>query len=279
MGYQIKFGFEHIFQFVEKEEFRPFGFSSEPSYTSIILIFVIYLFFIINGLKPKSISISWILISAITIISTISSYGILLLVVLLGYFLLKKITIIHITTLLLFALLLIISTSIFNQFEPLNFKSIDRIIQIGNFILNSGLNLKSLSNLNITDSSASFRVLPTLELINHYLTNAPFINILIGYGAGQATIFYSNYFNSLMGIKFINVGFIPTFVYNYGIVGTLIVFLLANSLMPKDKPILYIIFILFLFNADFNTQIFLFVLTTFIIGKRIEFLSRINNWT
>jgi hypothetical protein len=237
------------------------------------------LFFIINGLKPKSISISWILISAITIISTISSYGILLLVVLLGYFLLKKITIIHITTLLLFALLLIISTSIFNQFEPLNFKSIDRIIQIGNFILNSGLNLKSLSNLNITDSSASFRILPTLELINHYLTNAPFINILIGYGAGQATIFYSNYFNSLMGIKFINVGFIPTFVYNYGIVGTLIVFLLANSLMPKDKPILYIIFILFLFNADFNTQIFLFVLTTFIIGKRIEFLSRINNWT
>jgi hypothetical protein len=111
------------------------------------------------------------------------------------------------------------------------------------------------------------RIVPTVQLIEYY-QNASLINIFFGKGAGQSVEHYSALHGTI-----VNLGFTPAFAFNYGLVGYFLFVSFFLSLFPRKKIILVILFTLFTLNADFNTQIFLYVLFTALLAKQIENLS------
>src|SRR5690606_15399782 len=83
--------------------------------------------------------------------------------------------------------------------------------------------------------------------------------------------FFSSKYNVNAGDSLVIVlGFIPSFVYNYGLIGALLFLCFFFYMFPKRKLMLVILFLLMLPNADFNTQLFLFILFSVMTAKHIE---------
>jgi hypothetical protein len=151
----------------------------------------------------------------------------------------------------------------------LNFqnKPFQRLADIYNTLSQSGINSSALIKISDTDGSAGTRIVPTLQLLEHY-SYTDLKHILFGNGAGQSTLFYT----SLWGQQ-TTVGFIPSFIYNYGLIGLLVVVICFRPFFPRRLMPFILLFFLFLFNADFNTQIFVFVLFIAMAALRIEKLE------
>jgi len=249
---------------------RPQGFSSEPSYAALIIAFTLLALLKCTNFIYDRRETIWYILAILSIILTNSSYGYLFLIIIIIYFLLKS-KLISSAGLILVAgvvTLLFIAIVFFDDLTK-NY-AFARLSNISNLIVASDYNIsKIVKNLSLVDGSASYRVLPTMGLIEQY-SSMPLSNLLLGYGAGSSTIFFTSFYNGNLTL----LGFIPAFVYNYGIIGTVIAFLCFLSLFPKEKALLLILFILFLFNADFNTQIFLFVLFIIMICNQIEKLYK-----
>lgn len=259
-----------IFQYFDfAGQVRPQGFSSEPSYAAIICAFSLLLLMKVNNFKITRSNVSYYVFAIVSILLTQSSYGIIYLLILFCVFmsknklLSKKAIVIapFVVLILLFGL---------SQIEYSDSSSIQRLVVISDFIFKSnGSFLEKIKLLNSVDSSASFRVLPIIEMFNYY-SNTSILHVLFGNGAGQA----SNYFRSVFELSTeesdASLGFFPSFVYNYGLVGTSVAATFFYWLLPKEKILACLLLALVLFNADFNTQFFLYILFTFILIKRFD---------
>ncbi len=257
-------------------QIRPMGLSSEPSYAAIILVFSLYLLFKCDNFLYNSNERFWYVLSVFTIIILGSSYGYMLLAVLFFYFIIKSnLHIVVLSTLVkrkqgivvFFLLALVLILLLFN----LESRSFQRLVTIYSILTTSGFDfVKATFNIANIDSSAGMRIVPTLQLIN-YFSDVNILYVLFGRGAGQATFFYSDLYGQLTLI-----GFIPAYIYNYGIIGSGFTLFLLLSLFPKKRLLLSILFFLFLFNADFNTQIFVYILFVAMLANKVEKLNALR---
>lgn len=259
-------------------QIRPFGFSSEPSYAALIVVFSLYILFKAYSFSYKKEEIAWYVLAIVSVILTQSSYGYIFLAIVLMYFgiksnlLLRGISYVRKNGIfrrkdvqIVFTLLIGAMFYIVYYFDFEGNKSIQRLVNILSSVATSDNDVFStIFNIAKVDSSAGMRLVPLLHLIN-YFKGADIMHILIGHGAGQATLFYSKLYEQTTLL-----GFIPSFIYNYGIIGGLIAMFCFIYLFPKQKAILFFLFFLFLFNADFNTQIFLYILFTVMLAKQVE---------
>lgn len=274
-----------IFQIYDFDNrLRPYGFSDEPSYAALILVFSFFVLLKINDFRYKSSELIWYVITIASIVLTGSTYGYLILAILMLYFIysnnfiLRFLEAIEIEKLrstwklkvTLFSLLLIVLVT--GVILLNNNRSIKRLATIFVSVAASSVDEDesegAISKISKVDGSASMRFVPSILMIESY-KNDKWRYILMGRGAGQSVPFFSGIFSTNTVL-----GFIPSFIYNYGIIGFFIFIMLFLSLFPKDKFVLLVLFILFLFNADFNTQIFSFVLFTIMLSKQIESIKQ-----
>lgn len=258
---------------------RPYGFSDEPSYASLILVFTLFVLFKCDQFKYRSSELKWYVLAVLTIFLTGSSYGLLMLIMLLTYFILKSNVIIlqagkvlkskvlswwQIMSILL--VVLVPTVIVLKNVDLNNNKSVRRLVDLYQSINISDDEVgKTIKHIAYVDGSASMRLVPTVLLVEDF-GRSELKYVLFGRGAGQSVPFFSRFYEGDVTI----LGFLPSFVYNYGLLGTLIFFLFFMSIFPKKRWLLWVLFILFTFNADFNTQIFLFILFCIMCARQIE---------
>ncbi|MEQ1500529.1 MAG: hypothetical protein ABL917_04140 [Parcubacteria group bacterium] len=250
------------------------GLSNEPSYAAIILVFSLYLLFRCDNFLFVRREVFWYSLTVIAVFLSGSSYGYALLTLLLSFFVVKNHFVSFTLKFLLknrglgLILLMVLAFTLILFISNLESKSFQRLVNIVSILAETGADITNgLFHIANTDSSAGMRIVPTLQLID-YFTTTDFVYVLFGKGAGQSTYFYSALWGQLT-----LVGFIPAFIYNYGIIGTLVSFFCLKSLFPQKSSLLSIMFFLFLFNADFNTQIFVYIMFISMMARQIEKLN------
>jgi hypothetical protein len=91
------------------------------------------------------------------------------------------------------------------------------------------------------------------------------INLWFGAGAGAAGSFFAEFLSGILvdDAEKLDMGFIPAFVFDYGIIGTiLLVFFFVSTAYNLPLPFWVCIFLI-LPNCNINTQIFWFTLTIY----------------
>jgi len=243
-------------------EIRPHGFVDEPSYAAILLVFVLFVMFRLHNFTITKLNYKWYLVTVISILLTLSSYGYLFL----GFFILAVIKeYISFKNILLgiIPLFFVMFSGLINVFKV---SALDRLNVIFDLISDSSSFYKLVDKMKYVDGSAAMRIFPTIELVNYY-QKCDIFQILFGFGSGKSEAFFPLI---LEQIDFINLGFIPAFVYNYGLVGFGIGIVTIYKFFPVWKFPLLLLFSLFMINADYNTQIFVAILFLVMLVKRIE---------
>jgi len=255
------------------DQIRPMGLSNEPSYAALTLVFALYVLTSCDNFKFNVNEGLWYLLAVIAIFLSRSTYGYALMSLLLVFLAIKgRILSIVLKFLLrnpaagiLFSII-ILSISLLILLN-LDNKPFQRLVKIYETLSEVGLNMSGLLEIAYVDSSAGMRIVPTLQLIE-YFSSADLKFILFGNGAGQSTAFYTSLWGQLT-----QVGFVPAFIYNYGIIGTLVCFFCLKFFFPRKGLLLNILVLLFLFNADLNTQMFVYVLFTVMMANQLEKLN------
>ena len=145
-----------------------------------------------------------------------------------------------------------------------------------------------LENLNMVDSSTYMRVAPFFEYIEKI--NLFDIHTYIGHGAGTSALYFGYLFDEHIDISIkgnlystLNLGFIPSFLYDYGLIGAIFILLLVvRKACHKFISVESIIFLFLLINANLNTQLFWYVwamlyLLNHVIGRKAELSAKLKN--
>ena len=256
------------------------GFSSEPSYAAFVVLvaFLIY----IRCSEDTRTSKAIVLLSVIYLIKSFSSvYGYIIFGAIVLDWLRRNMFINPITLLiLLFATgsgFLVIGTS--------DIGGESRVWNLFYLIISGDF---SLENLKFLDSSAFMRIGPLFSYLEGFDLFS--MKTYLGYGSGQSAFYFGHVFNDVIGEEnrgfesgTLNLGFFPGFLYDYGIIGVTLVYLIVlRHGMCKFISIQSFIIFLMLFNASFNTQLFwyvwamLFVLNQ-ILCRTSEIDMRVNN--
>lgn len=259
---------------------RPYGFSDEPSYAAITLVFTLFVLFKCESFRYRKDDFVWYACAVISIVLSRSSYGYMLLAMLLLYFLItSRLLQMQVESIIFnkvlnarqlgitFVIMAMAVVLVVGSLDLSESKSIGRLVTLVSSFTepsDSGFADK-ITNTKYVDGSASMRLVPSVHLVENF-RESEWKYVLFGRGAGQATPFFSRLYEGNTTL----LGFIPVFIYNYGLIGTALCFLLFLGLFPRHRLLLFILFFLFLFNADFNTQIFLFILFSIMACKHIE---------
>lgn len=249
------------------------GFASEPSYAAFIIITSYYCYTLVTKDDPIQ-RRKWLAVTIFSIIASTSAYGYLLFSLLLTVSLLKKLKVDMWKFIFAAIVALCVYVFVLLVFFP-NSRLAKLIINIMD-VFSSGFSISGLSfALFSADSSAFVRTGP---LINYFFSWQLFsFHGLFGSGAGSA----SNYF--LEPIKFmvagdsLNLGFLPAFSYDFGIIYTIIILsLIKQNIMKLPKFTNLIIFAMFL-NANFSTQLFCFVIVILSLTNKVILKDEIND--
>ena len=211
---------------------RYFGFSSEPSITAFILFICSYVIYTINdSFKSK---LYLFLLNLFLWLFYQSSFGLIFLFILF-FKLFKKSKYLYLAAIPLFLLLALC-------FLNYNF--------YGQRLVNLIFNFDSIVSL---DNSAYWRIAPFLDYISsEELT-------LIGFGAGNGQNYFSQLIADQSEVDYFGIGIFPNFMYEYGIIGSIIFIFVIFKPLIKSKDIILIGFIfLLLLNSTFNTNHFWF---------------------
>jgi len=243
----------------DSNSIRFYSLSTEPSYASIIVVFLYYLFLKISTSQifdKKKIIVSIVVFYMVVVFS--SGYGFLLFGILLWLQLQKLKPDYAFASFIV--LLVVFSIIFFVDFDVYGISRIKNII--------TNFNLFDWTFIRDVDYSASFRVLP----FYYYLKSIDFtsIHFYFGYGAGVSETFLSkDLFPHATEIVSFQGGFLPGFLIDYGIAGFLI---FALSFFKETKVLFSFGLIVMLFtmtNANLNTQLFWVVFTFLYLEKRI----------
>lgn len=244
----------------ESNSIRFYSLSTEPSYASIIVIFLYYLFLKIStgqNFDKKKIIVSVIVFYMVVVFS--SGYGFLLFGILLWLQLHKLKPDYALASFVV--LLAAFSIIFFVDFDVYGISRIKNII--------TNFNLFDWTFIRDVDYSASFRVLP----FYYYVKSIDFtsIHFYFGYGAGASETFLSkDLFPHATEIVSFQGGFLPGFLIDYGIAGFSI-FLLSFF---KETRVLFsfglIVMLFTMTNANLNTQLFWVVFTFLYLETKIK---------
>lgn len=242
---------------LEAGQFRYYSFSSEPSYAAFIVITLYYSFTRINGNQSlfRGINLVFFLMLLYMLFFFRSAYAALLLGLLLMSFLgfTKRFLLVYF---LIFFLGLVI-LSFVNEVP-----GAARLINIVN-----NLDLENPHNLSIIDFNTYYRVAPLL----HYFRIFDWqdLHFWIGYGAAASRhLVVPEIYLASQG-EFLG-GFVPSFFYDYGVLGGVMVLFFAFRQVPSFFSFPTAVIGLMLLNANFNTQLFWLLILCFSIDKHFS---------
>lgn len=240
--------------FEASDGFRYYSLSTEPSYAAFIII---VLFFVYTEYVERQRENVWrgkhlrfALMCLYMIVSFQSGYGIILL----GGFLFSKLSLKRAFAVVL-AGLIIFFTAVFLELPAVErFTHLIKNFDIGN-----------IESIREADLSASFRVLP----FYYYAVNINPLNhhFYFGYGAGTSGAFLVPFLFKVP-VENYQGGFLPQFIYDYGIIFFIIfaIFLVRESVI-RIISFPSLVLLLMMTNANFNTQLFWFIITCFALNK------------
>ena len=149
---------------------------------------------------------------------------------------------------------------------------IDRLkplFEVGIDFISHGSLWAAFDAIKYADSSAWFRFGPFVEYIRD-ISSLSLTELLFGHGAGNSTHYFGmKYIKHLDpdwfdadGTPSMNLAFLPAFIYDYGFVPAMsfCLFLFLQIKKLKGSLVFALITIMILFNSNFNTNIFWFLM-------------------
>lgn len=242
------------------------GFSSEPSYAAFV-VSVALLIFIRLSRDTSRVKTIFVLSTVYLTLSFSSVYGyILLLLVLCDWLIREKVVDTKFLVILTFAF------SIGFVFLTPNTMGGDRLLNLLYLMMSGNFDLDTLRLL---DSSAFMRLGPLFAYFQDI--NLFELRTYIGNGAGTSATYFGFLFEDVIDITHrgyftstINLGFLPAFLFDYGLIGALLVFaIVIRRCLYKIVSIESIIILLLLFNANINTQLFWFVCVMLFLSNHV----------
>ncbi|MFH1373070.1 MAG: hypothetical protein ABII79_04675 [bacterium] len=236
---------------------RYYGFSSEPSYAAFVVLVSFLGWYSLPGAASRRQLLLYSALVLYQVVAFSSIYGYLLAVAVAGVIayreLPRRIFYLLPATLLLVAVMADFQTVV---------DSGSRVVRIAQALV-SGQILSAL-DLNDIDSSLFLRIAPFTEYFNSL--NPADYHCYLGHGAMASTSFMTDTFLSHVHPDgdTVRTGFIPAFLYDYGLIGaSLVIVLLLRLISGRKFSLAVVIFLAMLFNANFNTQLFWYIVIVF----------------
>ena len=237
---------------LEKNGFRYFSFSSEPSYAAFIVISVFYAILRLDrsksGLfKGENLFMFGLLVYMVFMFK--SAYGILLLgMMILDY--------VGVSAKMLVIMLLAIGGIVLLISSDYEIRAFNRVVSVF-----KEMDLNNPRTLFAIDFTAYYRVVPVLYYIEIFdLTN---IDFLFGYGAGASRYFVvPEIYSAYQEGEFLG-GFLPSFFYDFGIFGGLLGLMFLSKGIHRVFSFQTAALLLMMLNANFNTQLFWLIFLCF----------------
>jgi hypothetical protein len=243
----------------EKMAIRFYSLATEPSYASIIVVFLYYLFLEISNRigNTKKLFITLITLYMLFVFS--SAFGFLLMAILLWLRLHKLRPDFAVISMLL--LLVAFITLVFVDFDIYGITRLKNIIRQFDFT-----NWESVRKI---DYSASFRILPTYFYAK--TADSQSIHFYLGHGAGVSDKLLNRFlFPHAPDAGEFHGGFFPGYLIDYGIIG-FIIFILVFFKETKDIFSFGTIVLLISFtNANFNTQLIWLIVTFLYLNQKLK---------
>ncbi len=240
---------------------RYFGFSSEPSYAAFIVLVSFLGWYYLPGARSRKQLLFYGLLVLYQVVAFSSIYGYLLATAVAGVIayreLPRRIFYLLPVTLLLVAVMADFQTMVDHG---------SRFVRIVQALVTG--QIQSTLDLNDIDSSLFLRIAPTIEYINS-IQLADF-KWYLGHGAMASTRFMTDTFYAHVHPEgdVLKAGFVPGFLYDYGLVGTAIVLRwVIKTISGRRFWLSGLFFLAVLFNANFNTQLFWFIIVVFALAK------------
>ncbi len=249
---------------------RPSGFSSEPSYASFVLAVSLMCFNVVNQYRMDKEAIKLITATTFGIILLSSAYGMILLVLafvdIVRYYYAsfgKDLKIIMVGSLIAVG----IGGFIFVQTS--SNEAITRLVEMVEVFNDPRDDMeKKMLKLKERDPSAFARVGTTYLLFGDETIDKK--KYIIGFGAGAAGVAVPELMAGFLideGDDEFDTGIIPAFIYDYGIIGFIIMIFFWITSFKKLSIIFWLTFISLLPNANINTQLFWFVIAAYMIAS------------
>lgn len=232
------------------------AFASEPSYAAIIVNIACFAYLRISN-EPLRSKALWIFLCLLQVVLFDSVFGYVL-ILLNGYWFSKHtpwrriVRVSEIIAVVFVAVAIIYTPAFWGQTES-------RMGRLLLALVSGGFNLDVLRAV---DSSAFMRVGP----IFRYIESGDYFSLagIFGHGPGAAAGYFGGLFSDAIGDQqwdarggMLNLGFLPGFVYDYGIVGALLVWIgILKAVAPKFFSRETLLLLLVAVNANFNTQLF-----------------------
>ena len=244
---------------LEKDGLRYFSLSSEPSYAAFIVIVIYYLYLKLSPtrsflLQGENLLLFLMLLYMVYMFK--SAYGI----VLIGLLVIDQVG--FSTTLLWMALVLVAVLTVILLYDY-DIRALNRVMAVVEKI-----ELNNLHSLFSIDFTAYYRVAPVL----HYIEMADWtdLHFLLGHGAGTSRFFVvPEIYGGYTGGEFLG-GFMPGFFYDYGVIGGVMVVFFVFRQVPSFFSFPTAVLGLMLLNANFNTQLFWFLIFCFSMYQNIS---------
>ncbi|MEO1623883.1 MAG: hypothetical protein AAFV25_01905 [Bacteroidota bacterium] len=263
------FGIAHL----ESGSSRPMGFSSEPSYASFVISIAYMCQNHISGhhFRRSNALLSMGYVLAIVLLG--SAYGMLFLALnILDWTMVYYRKLTQVSRRFFLILSVGMMGALLTAASRIESESIQRIAELAELFHNSSASMqRKMEKLQEKDPSAFARIGPTYMLLNSGQTDA--FNIWWGSGAGTAGIVIPRFLQGTLideDDDTLDVGIIPAFIFDYGIVGfSLFVLFLVNCFSQLPLPFWLNIFLI-LPNANINTQLFWYGIASLLIVSVIQ---------
>lgn len=261
-----------IFQIYDDgKSVRPQGFSSEPSYAAFISCMSLFTYLKISQ-DTTFAKIRWLALTSLMIAMYSSVYGYILIAMCFAHFISDiKVSLRNrqVKNLILLGCVLALAITL----PQMTYLSNDsRLIKILSYMASGTFNI---NDFRVLDSSGFMRIGPTLS----YASSSDLWSLkgLIGYGPGASSYYFGSVFEDAISKNHkgyadttLGLGFIPAFLYDYGIVGIAAAIYLISKVIGSRNVFGWCFFVLLSLNANFNTQLFCFFLTMFMLIKRVK---------
>lgn len=250
---------------------RPQGFATEPSYAALVTFFsLVVILFYYNGDLKKS--LPYLILGCGLCAIYQSVYGYLYIGLILMFF--AKMYLHNYTAVRSVFVALVFLTIMIGYVSLGDTGRLGRILSQVDWGGAGWLN-----SFDLADGSGFLRIAPTAKIIEEFDWSKS--EAWLGHGAGAARAFFfqafENRIDPSLGKTGFDLGFFPAFLYDYGLVGVGLVFLLVYRSFCQSIPFFVFVGVcLSLFNMNINTQAFWFMLISLMCLSKIKILHDQN---
>lgn len=254
---QLSFGAFHggFHSILEPSGYRFYSLSSEPSYAAFIVIVIFYSYTKFDPRKRTLLAqdnFLMLILLLYMIVMFRSGYGVVLLGLLgFSYVGFSRQAI---TSYIIFLIIGLILVNALPNFGP--------FFRINNLV--KGFDINNLHAIQAIDFNVYVRLAPVLSYIETHPLDE--LTLYFGHGAGSSRSFVTPEIFAAYRGDFVG-GFFPAFFYDYGLLGVSLVVYFLRSIISSFFSIEFVIVLLMLFNANFNTQLFWFTVFCFTLNK------------